>query len=97
MNARGDPDAPIFLVGFMGVGKSTAGRALAARWGWDFEDTDALVERKESRTIEEIFRASGEENSATFEDLVGNDRIGREEVQEVDGTVEDPFQATGDL
>lgn len=44
----------------MGVGKSTVGRALAARLGWDFEDTDALVERAEGRAVEAIFRASGE-------------------------------------
>lgn len=44
----------------MGVGKSTVGRALATRLSWDFEDTDALVERAEGRTIEAIFRASGE-------------------------------------
>ena len=60
MNARRDPEAPVFLVGFMGVGKSTAGRALAARWGWDFEDTDVLVTRADGRAVEEIFRASGE-------------------------------------
>ncbi len=60
MNPRRDPDAPIFLVGFMGVGKSTAGRVLAARWQWDFEDTDALVELAEGRAVEAIFRASGE-------------------------------------
>lgn len=60
MNVRRDPDAPIFLVGFMGAGKSTVGRALAARWGWDFEDTDALVARAEGRAVETVFRASGE-------------------------------------
>ena len=60
MNARRDPDAPIVLVGFMGAGKSTVGRALAARWGWDFEDTDVLVTRAEGRAIEAIFRESGE-------------------------------------
>ena len=60
MIARGDPDAPIFLVGFMGSGKSTVGRLLAARLGWRFEDTDALVSRAEGRSIEEIFRTSGE-------------------------------------
>lgn len=44
----------------MGVGKTTAGRALAARLGWDFEDTDALVTRGEGRAVDEIFRTSGE-------------------------------------
>jgi len=60
LNARGDPNAPIFLVGFMGVGKSTVGRALAARLSWDFEDTDALVERAQDCSVEEIFRTAGE-------------------------------------
>ena len=54
------PDAPVFLVGFMGAGKSTVGRALAARWGWAFADTDAIVTSTDGRTIEEIFRQSGE-------------------------------------
>lgn len=44
----------------MGTGKSTVGRALAARLSWDFEDTDTLVERAQGRSIEEIFRAEGE-------------------------------------
>jgi shikimate kinase len=60
VNPRHDPDAPIFLVGFMGAGKSTVGRALAARLGWDFEDTDALVERAQGCSVEEIFRTVGE-------------------------------------
>jgi shikimate kinase len=52
--------APVFLVGFMGAGKSTVARALAARWGWDVADTDDLVEAAERRTIEAIFAESGE-------------------------------------
>ena len=60
MNPRLDPQAPIFLVGFMGVGKSTVGRALAERWGWDFEDTDDLVERAQGRSVEAIFKDAGE-------------------------------------
>jgi len=60
VNARKSPDAPLYLVGFMGVGKSTVGRLLASRWGWEFADTDALVEKAEGRSIEAIFAASGE-------------------------------------
>ena len=44
----------------MGSGKSTVGRVLAARLGWDFEDTDALVARAAGRSVDEIFRLSGE-------------------------------------
>ena len=54
------PDAPVFLVGFIGVGKTTVGRALAARLGWAFTDTDAMVEQSQGRTIEEIFTTFGE-------------------------------------
>jgi shikimate kinase len=55
-----DPEAPIFLVGFMGAGKTTAGRALAARLRWEFADTDELVERALGRAVESIFREAGE-------------------------------------
>jgi shikimate kinase len=50
----------IFLIGFMGVGKSTVARALAHRLGYTFFDTDAWVEEREGRTIDEIFRTKGE-------------------------------------
>jgi shikimate kinase len=60
LNARREPDAPIFLVGFMGVGKSTVGRAVAARLSWDFDDTDAVVEEAQGQSVEEIFRTVGE-------------------------------------
>ena len=50
----------IFLVGFMGSGKTSVGRRVAERRGWKFLDTDALAEQREGRTIEEIFADSGE-------------------------------------
>jgi shikimate kinase len=50
----------IFLVGFMGAGKSAVGRALAELAGLPFVDTDAAVERAEGTAIEEIFRRRGE-------------------------------------
>ena len=50
----------IFLVGFMGAGKTTVGTALAERLGWRFIDLDDAIEAHEGRTIAEIFRASGE-------------------------------------
>jgi shikimate kinase len=50
----------IYLVGFMASGKSTVGRALAGRLGWRAEDIDELIERRERRTISEIFAAQGE-------------------------------------
>lgn len=48
------------LVGFMGAGKSTVGRALAAELQCAFEDLDERIERSEGRTVPEIFRQLGE-------------------------------------
>jgi shikimate kinase len=53
-------DAPVFLVGFMGSGKTSVGSSLARRLGWSFVDIDAAVERAEGRPVEAIFRESGE-------------------------------------
>jgi shikimate kinase len=50
----------IYLVGFMASGKSTLARALAARLGWQSEDIDDLIERRERKTIAEIFTQHGE-------------------------------------
>jgi len=51
----------VYLVGFMGSGKSEVGRCLAGKIGWTFEDTDEIVETLEGRTIDRIFAESGEE------------------------------------
>jgi shikimate kinase len=48
------------LIGFMGAGKSSVGRALGEQLGWGFEDLDERIERRERRTVPEIFRESGE-------------------------------------
>ncbi|HEX8813973.1 MAG TPA: shikimate kinase [Terriglobales bacterium] len=50
----------IFLVGFMGAGKTSVGRALSRHLGWDFADLDQWIEATAGRTITEIFEASGE-------------------------------------
>lgn len=51
----------IVLTGFMGAGKSTVGRMLAAQLGWRFIDIDAEVEQKYGTTIAAMFAAEGEE------------------------------------
>lgn len=50
----------IGLTGFMGCGKSTVGRLLAARLGWRFVDLDPSIEEHASLTINEIFERLGE-------------------------------------
>jgi shikimate kinase len=55
------PIRTIFLVGFMGAGKTSVGRELAARLGWAFEDLDDRIQSRAGCTIDEIFRNSGED------------------------------------
>ncbi len=50
----------IFLVGFMGSGKSTVGQRLARRLGYTFIDMDARLEEEHGMTINEIFKKHGE-------------------------------------
>ncbi len=50
----------IYLVGFMGSGKTTIGRLLADELGWNFADLDHEIEEKEQSTIAEIFETLGE-------------------------------------
>ena len=50
----------IVLAGFMGTGKSSVGRRLAARLGREFVDTDALIEQEAGTSITRIFADRGE-------------------------------------
>lgn len=51
----------IFLVGYMGSGKSTLGKSIARKLLMDFCDTDTLIEKSEGRSISDIFASDGEE------------------------------------
>lgn len=53
-------DAPIFLVGFMGAGKTTVGRTLAEHLGYDFFDLDELIEAQAAKSVQAIFAELGE-------------------------------------
>ena len=53
-------DVNLYLVGFMGTGKSTVGRAAAARLGLQLIDSDHEIERAQGRTITEILAQDGE-------------------------------------
>jgi shikimate dehydrogenase len=51
---------PVFLAGFMGVGKSSVAAALASRLGWRHVDSDRAVERQAGLSVREIFAKKGE-------------------------------------
>ncbi|PSQ80834.1 MAG: shikimate kinase [Bacteroidetes bacterium QS_8_68_15] len=53
-------NAPIYLTGFMGSGKSTVGPLAAVRLGWRFLDLDELIAERAGRPIPAIFAAEGE-------------------------------------
>ena len=83
MSAEADPTAPlarVVLVGFMGSGKTTVGRALAEALSWAFLDFDDEIARVEGMSVPEIFRARGEEHFRTVEARVGRKLLDRTNV-----------------
>ncbi len=50
----------LYLVGFMGAGKTTAAAALGRRLGWRTEDVDERIEARERRSVSAIFVQEGE-------------------------------------
>ena len=67
MNLKG---VTLFLVGMMGAGKSSTGKALAEKLGYKFFDTDALIEQLAQKSINEIFEEAGEETFRNLETQV---------------------------
>ncbi len=63
----------IILVGFMGTGKTTIAIQLAHRLKMKYVSTDNLIEKKEKRTINEIFTKSGEDYFRDVESAVIRD------------------------
>jgi shikimate kinase len=57
---RNMPVERVYLVGFMGAGKTSVGRALAAQLGWSFVDLDVEIERSQRMPVRDIFSKSGE-------------------------------------
>lgn len=59
--------AKIFLTGYMGSGKSSAGKTLATQLGYEFIDLDKFVEQEYKMTIPEIFSSKGEKEFRAME------------------------------
>ena len=60
-------DAPVFLVGFMGAGKTTVGRALARHLRYAFFDLDELISARAGKSVQEIFADLGEAEFRSLE------------------------------
>ena len=54
------PDVNLYLVGFMGTGKTTVGRAVAQKLNFELLDSDHEIERLQGRPIAEFFAQEGE-------------------------------------
>ena len=52
---------PVFLIGYMGSGKSTAGKKLARILGYDFVDTDDVISSLVGKEVYKIFMEDGED------------------------------------
>ncbi|HWJ11561.1 MAG TPA: shikimate kinase [Nocardioides sp.] len=69
------------LIGTMGAGKSTVGRLVADQLGVDFADTDAVIEERAGKSVQEIFVDDGEpafralERTVVAEHLTGHDGV----------------------
>jgi shikimate kinase len=60
----------VFLIGFMGAGKTSVGKVLAHRLGWKFYDLDQLIENRAQETIAGIFEKKGEQAFRKIESAV---------------------------
>jgi len=65
----------LYLVGFMGAGKTSVARALGRRMGWRFEDIDHQIEVREHQRVAEIFARQGESYFRSVERAVLQDLL----------------------
>lgn len=71
---------PIFIIGYMGAGKTTIGRLLADALGFQFIDTDTFIENRFKKHISQIFADEGEavfrrREKVVLEELSGMNRV----------------------
>jgi shikimate kinase len=65
----------VYLVGFMGAGKTSVARTLARRLGWRMADIDEMIERREHQTVADIFAKKGEPYFRAVERAVLMDQL----------------------
>ena len=70
----------IILIGMMGSGKSTIGKRLASEIGANFLDMDQIIEKKEQKSITQIFETRGESYFRALEHLVAKELEHRRDV-----------------
>ncbi len=70
----------MILTGFMGVGKSATGKALARILGWDFVDLDEEIERAAEKSVAQVFEEEGEERFRDLESEALKAALGRRRV-----------------
>jgi shikimate kinase len=76
MNLKLKRTPGIYIVGFMASGKSTVGRHLAHRLGWNFFDIDKEIEAAAKTTISEIFSSRGESEFRRIETEMIRQHVG---------------------
>ncbi len=76
----------LFLVGYMGSGKSSLGRKIARRLSVRYVDTDSVIEQREGASVSDIFYYEGEERFRELE---------RETIEECIASGEDAVVSTG--
>ncbi len=61
---------PVFLIGYMGSGKSTVGKKLATKLRYSFIDVDSTIEKMTGKSISQIFSEDGEDQFRQLEHSV---------------------------
>ncbi len=74
---HGDMPERVLLVGFMASGKSSTGKELASRLGWDFQDFDTVIAARAGKSVSRIFAEDGEMEFRRLESGVAEDLLAR--------------------
>jgi len=75
--ANGELPRRVLLVGFMASGKSSAGKELASRLGWDFQDFDTVIAARAGKSVSRIFAEDGEAEFRRLESSVAEELMAR--------------------